>query len=79
MNVIISARANDVRAANQLGGLIVLPFAAIYVAGEIGAAGQLLNTGNLLIISALLLVVDMILFQVSRSTFSREEILTKWK
>lgn len=33
----------------------------------------------MLIISAVLLVVDAILFFISRSTFDREEILTKWK
>ena len=34
---------------------------------------------NLLIISAVLLFVDAVLFFVSRSTFRREKILTKWK
>ncbi len=38
-----------------------------------------LNANNLLIISAILAVVDAVLFFVSRSTFQREEILTKWK
>jgi hypothetical protein len=38
-----------------------------------------LNANTLLIISAVLLVVDVLLFFVSKSTFSREEILTKWK
>jgi ABC-2 type transport system permease protein len=77
VNVIISARANDVRTAQQLGGLMLLPFAGIYVAGEIGLIS--LETNNLLVISAVLLFVDAILFFVSRSTFRREEILTKWK
>jgi hypothetical protein len=56
---------------------MVLPFAGIYVAGEIGRIS--LETNNLLIISAVLLFVNAILFFVSRSTFRREEILTKWK
>jgi ABC-type Na+ efflux pump permease subunit len=76
-NVIISSRVNDVRSAQQLGGIMVLPFAGIYVAGEIGRIS--LETNNLLIISAVLLFVNAILFFVSRSTFRREEILTKWK
>jgi len=70
-------RVNDVRAANQFGGLLVIPFAALYVLGEINFVP--LTANNLLIISAVLLVVDVILFFVSRSTFRREEILTKWK
>lgn len=77
VNVIISARVNDVRTAQQFGGILFLPFVAIYVAGEIGLIS--LETNNLLIISAVLLFVDAILFFVSRSTFRREEILTKWK
>jgi ABC-type Na+ efflux pump permease subunit len=77
VNVIISARVNDVRTAQQLGGIMVLPFAGIYVAGEIGLIS--LETNNLLVISAVLLFVDAFLFFVSRSTFRREEILTKWK
>jgi ABC-type Na+ efflux pump permease subunit len=77
LNVIVSARVNDVRAANQFGGLLVIPFAALYVLGEINFVP--LTANNLLIISAALLFVDVLLFFVSRSTFSREEILTKWK
>jgi ABC-type Na+ efflux pump permease subunit len=77
VNVIISARVNDVRTAQQLGGIMVLPFAGIYVASQIGLIS--LETNNLLVISAVLLFVDAILFSVSRSTFRREEILTKWK
>jgi ABC-2 type transport system permease protein len=76
LNVIVSARVN-VRAANQFGGLLVMPFAALYVLGEINFVS--LTANNLLILSAILLFVDTILFFVSRSTFRREEILTKWK
>lgn len=77
LNVIISAKVNDVRAAQQLGGLVALPFAAIYVSGEIGLIS--LDTNNLLIISTILVVIDAILFYISAATFRREEILTKWK
>jgi ABC-2 type transport system permease protein len=75
--ILVSARANDVRAAQQFGGVLVLPFVAIYVAGEIGIIN--LNTTNLLFISAAILVIDVLLFFLSRGTFQREEILTKWK
>jgi ABC-2 type transport system permease protein len=75
--VIVSSRVTDVRTANQFGGLLVIPFAALYVLGEINVIT--LNANNLLIISAILLLIDVILFFVSRSTFRREEILTKWK
>jgi ABC-2 type transport system permease protein len=76
-NVIISARVSDIRAAQQFGALIVLPLAAIYVATEIAFVS--LTPANLLIISAIILAIDALLFSLSRTTFRREEILTKWK
>jgi ABC-2 type transport system permease protein len=75
-NVIISSRASDVRAAQIQGSLVVLPFAAIYVASEVGAIS--LDIKTLLIISAIILVADLILFPISTKIFQREEILTKW-
>jgi ABC-2 type transport system permease protein len=77
VSVIISARVNDVRTAQQLGSLIVIPFALIYVMGEINAFP--LTVLYLLILAALILVVDIGLFYVSVSTFRRDEILTKWR
>jgi ABC-2 type transport system permease protein len=76
-NVIASSRVNDVRTASQIGGLMLFPFLALFLAAQIGAIT--LNTQNLLIISAVLLIVDVALFYVSTATFRREEILTKWK
>jgi ABC-2 type transport system permease protein len=77
LSVIISSRVNDVRSANQLSGLMFIPFMIIYLASEI----QLLtlNSMTLLIIAGLLALVDIGLFKLSTATFSREEILTKWK
>jgi ABC-2 type transport system permease protein len=75
--VLISAKINDVRAANQYGGVLAFPFVIIYVAGETSIIN--LNTTNLLLISATILVVDVLLFFLSKATFQREEILTKWR
>lgn len=77
-NVIVSSRVSDVRVAQQLGAVIILPFAGIYVGGEIKLI-DLGVTNNLLIIAGALLAVDLILFFAARATFRREEILTKWK
>ena len=76
-NVIVSSRSNDVRAAQQLGALVILPFGAVYVLSEISVLP--LSTANLLWMAAALLVVDVIIFYMVRATFQREEILTKWK
>jgi ABC-type Na+ efflux pump permease subunit len=77
LDIIVSSRVNDVRTAQQVGGIVALPFVGIYALGQAGALS--LNAGNLLIISAIVLIVDVALFYLSRATFRREEIFTKWK
>jgi ABC-2 type transport system permease protein len=78
VNIVVSSRVTDVRTGQQLGALTILPFAGLYVSGELNLI-DLGNTGNLLIIGAVLVVVDVLLFFVSSATFRREEILTRWK
>ncbi len=77
-NVIVSARVSDVRVAQQIGILLIVPFGGIYVAGELNLV-NLGVTSNLLILAGILLVVDLLLLYVARATFRRDEILTKWK
>jgi len=77
-NVIISSRVTDVRSGQQLGALTVIPFAGLYGAGELNLI-NLGDTSNLVIIAGALVVVNVLLFFVSRATFRREEILTRWK
>ena len=75
--VLASSRLGDVRAANQIAGLVYLPFLFVFVAGATGVIT--LNVDNLLAFSGILLIIDLFLFYLSRETFKREEILTKWK
>ena len=77
-NVIVSSRVSDVRIAQQIGVLLMLPFGGIYVAGELNII-PLGDTNNLFIIAGVLLAVDLLLLYVARATFRRDEILTKWK
>ncbi len=77
-NVMISARVGDVRVAQQLGALLVIPLAGIYVSGEITLI-DLGDTTNLLIIAGILALVDLLFLPLARTTFRREEILTKWR
>jgi ABC-2 type transport system permease protein len=77
INVLISAKFNDIRTAQQVGSLMVLPFMAIYVLSEVGV--YTLNTTNLWIISGIIFVLAVVLYFLSVATFQREEILTKWK
>jgi ABC-type Na+ efflux pump permease subunit len=76
-NVIISSRVNDVRAAQQLGSLIILPLVGIFILGETNPTD--ISVIPMLIVAAVLIVADIALFFVSKAIFQREEILTKWK
>ena len=77
-NVIVSSRVSDVRIAQQIGMLLVLPFIGIYASGELGLVA-LGAVRNLLIIAGILLVVDVVFLFLARATFERERILTKWR
>ena len=77
VSIAVSARTTDVRSAQQYGGLVFLPLIILYVGSEIGSF--VLNTPHLLIVAAGLAVLDLLLFIVSRATFHRDEILTRWK
>jgi ABC-type Na+ efflux pump permease subunit len=76
-NIIISSRVSDVRAAQQLGALPVLPLLVIPVLAEVGII--VMDIPTLLIISGIFAVIDISLYFASRVIFRREEILTKWK
>jgi len=76
-NVIVSSRVSDVRAAQQLGSLIVLPIILILL---LGSTIELMPADTLaLILSGAMAIAVVALFFVSKATFQREEILTKWK
>ncbi len=77
VNVLISSRVGDVRTANSVTGLMSLPFGVIYVVSLIGVFP--LDVVNVLIISIIIAVASLILFNLTRITFRRGEILTKWK
>jgi ABC-2 type transport system permease protein len=76
-NVIIASLVGDLRAAQQLGTLASVPFGGVFVLAETNFTS--LDATTLLTISVLLLAIDVVLLQVCRATFRREEILTKWK
>jgi len=77
INVLISSRINDIRAAQQMGASILIPFAIIYIMSEFKIIS--LTITNLLIMSAVLFVIDIIVFYIAKATFRREEILTRWR
>ncbi len=76
-NIIVSARVNDIRAAQQIGGIVVLPLIFLVIAAVTGVGGSTLLLGAG--VSGAIAVVDVVLFFLAKATFQREEILTKWK
>ncbi len=77
LNIWVSSKAKDIRTAQQMGLFIFIPFGAVSFLTEINVIS--LTVTNLLIMSAVLLVIDSIVFYMVKATFQREEILTKWK
>jgi ABC-2 type transport system permease protein len=76
-SVAVSSRVQDVRSAQQISGILFLPFILLYVAAEIQVFP--LNTTNTLILAGALGAIALGLFSLSRKIFDREEILTRWK
>ena len=77
VNVVIASLVSDIRAAQMLGIVVLIPVGGLYVLAE--SDFRSLDTTSVLIISAVLLGLDALLFFVNRITFRREEILTRWK
>ena len=75
-NIIVSSKVNDIRAAQQIGGLIVLPLVFIVIFASTSAQ---ISIWLLVCVSAALAIADIALFFLSKRVFQREEILTKWK
>ena len=76
-NVIISSRVNDIRAAQQLGAFVILPIILVMIFASTVQTFPLVTLA--LILSGGLALADIAMFYLSKATFQREEILTKWK
>lgn len=76
-NVYISSRVKDVRAAEQLGAVVVLPILLVIIMLSMGV----IQLSNLFIpvLAGIVLVFDVLLFYLATKTFHRERILTEWK
>ena len=77
LNVIISSKVNDVRTAGQLGTLLLIPFIGVFILLEANIVT--LNIINLFALFTFLFITDVVLFQISKATFSGDKIFTKLK
>lgn len=75
--VIVSSRATDPRAAEQLSMLVILPVLLIFFGQLAGLI--LINAEIVLYMAAALVVIDAGLLAFAVQLFQRETILTRWK
>jgi ABC-2 type transport system permease protein len=75
-SVLVSARMADVRAAQQVSAVLVVPIMGLFVLQLFGMVT--LNVNVLLLVSAGLLIIDVVLIKLGSAVFQREEILTRW-
>lgn len=76
--VILSSRVNDVRAANQIGALLVLPLVLLFV-GQVVRHGLTLSVASVLYATFGVLVLALLALAVALRLFQREAILVRWK
>jgi len=75
--VIVSARVNDPRVAQQIGGIIIVPIIAVTL---LQATGTLLvGAAGYLVLAAIILILSLIGLRIGVSLFNRETILTRWR
>jgi ABC-2 type transport system permease protein len=75
--VLVSARVNDPRTAQQFGALLILPITGIFVMQFSGVIR--LTTLVIVIMVGALLMLWALLVVLGVSLFEREAILTRWK
>src|SRR5580765_655134 len=77
LGILISTRVNDVRVAQQIGGLVVVPVVGLGIAQVTGQV--VLNNDSFLQFTAFLVIVDLAVFFFARLAFQRENILARWR
>ncbi len=75
--VIVSARVNDPRTAQQIGGIVIIPLVGIAVVQASGAI--LFGATGYAITAAVVLLVSAIGLRIGVTLFGRETILTRWR
>jgi ABC-2 type transport system permease protein len=77
LGILISTRVNDVRVAQQIGGLVVVPVVGLGIAQVTGRV--VLDNGAFLEMTIVLIVLDLAVFWLARLAFQRENILVRWR
>jgi ABC-2 type transport system permease protein len=75
--VIVSARVNDPRVAQQIGGVVIVPIIGVTL---LQATGTLLvGASGYLLLAAILAAIGLAGLRLGVRLFEREAILTRWK
>jgi len=77
LGILISTRVNDVRVAQQIGGLVVVPVVGLGIAQVTGRV--VLDNGAFVQMTIVLIVLDLAVFWLARLAFQRENILVRWR
>ncbi len=77
LNVFVSAKVNDVRAAQQIGGSVVLPVVVLFVMMSMGMIKS--SVFMLLLLSLAVFLIDAAVFGLAMKMFKRERILVDWR
>ena len=77
LGILISTRVNDVRVAQQIGGVIVVPVVGIGIAQVTGRV--VINNEAFLQFALLLIAIDAAVFWLAKLAFQRENILVRWR
>ena len=75
LGVLISTRVNDVRVAQQIGGLVVVPVVGLGIAQVTGRV--VLDNQAFLQFTLILIAIDVAVFVLARLAFQRENILAR--
>jgi ABC-2 type transport system permease protein len=75
--VIVSARANDPRVAQQIGGIVIVPIIALVLLQATGT--QLVGPLGYTVLAVIVLIVSLVGLHAGVRLFDREAILTRWR
>ena len=75
--VIVSARVNDPRVAQQIGGVVIVPVVGLVLVQATGT--MLVGPVGYVLLTLVVLVVSLVGLRIGVRLFDREAILTRWR
>jgi len=76
LSVVVSSRVSDIRAAQQVSAVFVIPVLSVFILELFGYLS--LTLAMIILLSIVIGIVDLVLVMASARAFRRDEILTKW-